>query len=468
MKPSRDVFADVELVDLLADEPELLAIADAIAATQPRTSRLRRPILQRRLIAIAAACIVAVTAIGVSPVGGTIAHAGGYVFDELSSWVSGSPGEPAGDEAKKAFERENLAALVSFPRGTNLRSLSTVDAEGYRFELLGFRTGDSVCLRLVVSDVRALAPASCVLLRQLVAGPPVSVVTSDIPFGIQDVQPTEQGDAPPIASATFGFAKDGVASVEVRTDDGAVRLPVQSNTFLFVASAPTLGSRVRSVDAIDAQGNRTPVPFAPSSFGEDVPPTEPVGVPGGPDTVERVVSRGSITWIKRHEERGEALPDQLAQDLFVHEVGARVLFGRALRPDPDSSAAIAVVLLAQPTTDGVDARTKTLLCISELRPIRGGGGGCGLAGSSQWDQGVFGIGGLSEAFSGDQFVSWFGLVSDEVAHLDLYPASGLPFAVPLKDNVFLLDLHETAFPAKLVAFDAESRVIGIQRNPGIG
>jgi len=108
-----------------------------------------------------------------------------------------------------------------------------------------------------------------------------------------------------------------------------------------------------------------------------------------------------------------------------------------------------------------------MVCVAELRPIRGGAGGCGLADPSQWDQGVFGIAGLSEWFEGDQFVSWSGLVSDEVAHLDLYPTGGEPFPLPLADNVFLPDVPKTAFPAKLVAFDAEGRVVGIHRNAGL-
>jgi hypothetical protein len=42
-------FADPELVELLADEPELLAIADAIAATSPTWTQARHfCILQKR------------------------------------------------------------------------------------------------------------------------------------------------------------------------------------------------------------------------------------------------------------------------------------------------------------------------------------------------------------------------------------------------------------------------------------
>ena len=59
MKARARVLSDFEVVELLADEPELLAIADAVAATQqPPPRRRRRP----RLVALAAA-LVGVTAV---------------------------------------------------------------------------------------------------------------------------------------------------------------------------------------------------------------------------------------------------------------------------------------------------------------------------------------------------------------------------------------------------------------------
>lgn len=59
MSGARSAYADYEVVELLADEPELLAIADAVAATQPRPSGRRR---WPRLAALAAVLAVAVTA----------------------------------------------------------------------------------------------------------------------------------------------------------------------------------------------------------------------------------------------------------------------------------------------------------------------------------------------------------------------------------------------------------------------
>ena len=58
MNASRSAYADYEVVDLLADDPELLAIADAVAATQPRPGRRRR---WPQLAALAAVVAVVVT-----------------------------------------------------------------------------------------------------------------------------------------------------------------------------------------------------------------------------------------------------------------------------------------------------------------------------------------------------------------------------------------------------------------------
>jgi hypothetical protein len=60
----RTVLDDLEVVELLADEPELLAIADAVVATQPRPRRRR---LWPRLLALAAALAVAGAVVAALP-----------------------------------------------------------------------------------------------------------------------------------------------------------------------------------------------------------------------------------------------------------------------------------------------------------------------------------------------------------------------------------------------------------------
>ena len=65
MSARPSVVTDVEVLELLADEPELLAIADAVAATQ-RSSR-RRPLRRPRLLALVAALAVVAVALTLVP-----------------------------------------------------------------------------------------------------------------------------------------------------------------------------------------------------------------------------------------------------------------------------------------------------------------------------------------------------------------------------------------------------------------
>ncbi|MGH9140587.1 MAG: hypothetical protein ACRD2I_05530, partial [Vicinamibacterales bacterium] len=68
----RTAFADPELVELFAGEPELLAIADAVAATTPKRTEVRlagprrrrfaRPTVLSVAIAVVAAVAVALVA----------------------------------------------------------------------------------------------------------------------------------------------------------------------------------------------------------------------------------------------------------------------------------------------------------------------------------------------------------------------------------------------------------------------
>lgn len=457
MKRAINVFAEPELVDLLAQESELLAIADAIAATQAPSRAPTSRRLGVRRSALLAASLLAATAILATPVGGAIARVGGDVVDQLSSWVDGSPGESASEEAGEEFARQNEASLVRFPETTDLRHLTSAEAHGYRFELLGFRSGGSLCLRLVVTGKRDLVPASCVLLRDLEAGSPVTVVTRDAPFGAIEGERSENIEFLGAASATFGFAQDGVRAIEVIGPEGPREVGVSSNVFLHLAERPRSGSSINSVVAIKTDGTRVPIPLAQTL------PLQPVSddeSSEAPNTIERVVS-GPIRWLDRREERGDPLPPDLAGELFRLGAEGGLLFGRVLQPDPDSTAAIAVALIEAGDASSNNGRFEPAVCVAELRAIRGGGGGCGL---KDFD-GAFGIGGVSEAFAHDQFLSWFGLVADEVAEVKVYPAQGVPFRVPLADNAFVVDLHKTALPAMVAAFDADGRVVGLLPGP---
>ena len=64
---------------------------------------------------------------------------------------------------------------------------------------------------------------------------------------------------------------------------------------------------------------------------------------------------------------------------------------------------------------------------------------------------------------GDQFATFAGLASDDVARMEIFTATGDRIPVPLRDNAYLIEVALARFPAKVVAYDAEGRVIGIER-----
>jgi hypothetical protein len=55
-----------------------------------------------------------------------------------------------------------------------------------------------------------------------------------------------------------------------------------------------------------------------------------------------------------------------------------------------------------------------------------------------------------------------GVASDSVSRIDLFLNEGERWRVPLKDNVFVISVPRTAFPAKLVGYDTQGKVVAIQ------
>ena len=105
----------------------------------------RRASLVRRVGLLAAALATfAVLAVATS-LGATIAHGlGGF-----SSWLTGEPGKPASKSAQRAFTRANARSWLGFPTSTKLRQLADENVPGTRdkVDLLGFRSGSTLCLR---------------------------------------------------------------------------------------------------------------------------------------------------------------------------------------------------------------------------------------------------------------------------------------------------------------------------------
>jgi len=99
------------------------------------------------------------------------------------------------------------------------------------------------------------------------------------------------------------------------------------------------------------------------------------------------------------------------------------------------------------------------ICTYAITPTEGGGMGC-MPVDRLFLFGPFnyGLGGGGA----NQYVWLDGVASDDVARMELFLASGERIAIPLRDNVFRVEVARIRFPIRLVAYDSEGRVIGIR------
>jgi hypothetical protein len=408
-------------------------------------------------VAAVAFAAAALAALGLSPVGEAIARG----VSDFSAWLTGTPGEPASEDAQRAFEDER--SWADFPDGPQLRRLIVAKAAGGTFELFGFRTGDSLCLRLTVKGIETEGPATgCAPLGELRrAEAPALAVLLDHAFGRQDVRPTDEGFIPPLASASFGVVADGVDAVELETNEGRAQATVASNAFLAVAEKPPLGMRTKQLTVLGAQGQQKTIAVAESPFGDYGPQAIP-GIAPGPRKVERRVDGGTVGWLVGREPRGQSLEE--ARIAIGHIfLGGEIRFARVVTPDPSSYRRFAVGLVhveKSKRQPWLGAQGDEFLCLALLEPGGGGGGGCSPV-DAYFSRGPFTLG-IYVADGGDQYALLDGLASDDVAGIELYLANGEQVAVPLKDNVYAIEVARSKFPVRLVARDDDGRVIGIE------
>jgi hypothetical protein len=434
------VFEQDELVELLADEPELLALADAIAQTQSVQPGHR---VRRRTVILAAAVAAAV----LLAVGATLAATlGGF-----SGWLTGTPGTPASPSAQAQFRSANARSYAGFPSGTVLHRLIVQRVGGATYTLFGFHSGDELCLRLVAHGISGQPALSCaprLALEHATASVQVAVV--DYGFGLPNPPPRSQTFAAAAASASFGFVADGVSRVELASDGARQRAVIAGNAFLAVRLHPAAASRVRTVEATDRAGRTTSIPFAAALFGFSQRQAKG-GIPG-PQAVQRRLGAGEIGWLVRHVPRGESLAQAHVPRRMVlgfHSAGG-IAFARVLRPDPQSSIRIVVSLIG---------RHGHNLCILTFGDGAAGGGGCSvrlapITATLQIDEG------------GNQFAILSGLARDGVSRLDLFLADGERWPVALTDNAFAVEVPRDKFPVSLVAYDGAGRIVGISPDRG--
>ena len=403
---------------------------------------------RRRRLAVALAALVLV-GLAASPLGSAIGNSVG----DFSAWVRGEPGQPAAPADQEAFERSNERSFAGFPRGTQLRRLLETKVDGRHFELFGFRSGGSLCLRLVLRGL-GQPQTGCAPVAELERGAaPAIVVLSDASFEQQDAAPTEEGYVPALASATFGIVADGVQKVELVDDVGRRQALIGGNAFLSIVDRPKLGQRTRSASVVARDGTELPLPLAQSPFGERGAPAAKPGTAPGPTKLDRVVEGGMIGWLRQREMRGEAPP---AGARYMHGPSGPFEFARVLAPDPDSHMRILIAV----GTLRVGAMPEQPSLCTYLLSGGGAGGGCSAL-SDPFPQGPL-ASSLSLFGGGDQFATISGRAADEVTRMELFLASGARVAVPLRDNAFVVQVPRTQFPTRLVAYDSDELVIGIE------
>ena len=406
----------------------------------------------RRTAAVAAALATAMIVAVATPLGAAIASGVG----DFSAWLTGQPGDPVSEDEQAAFDDANARSWLGFPKGTQLRRLSSTEAAGTKVELLGFRSDETLCLRVVASGKARGSTQTCAPLRELrSAGAPARVVLVDHPFGRgskREWYGTNRLRSSQV-QVTAGIAADGVRSVELTDEAGRHTVAVTSNAFLYLAGEPNIGQRVRAISA------RTPsdivsVPFAPAPFG-----LGGGGAPGavpGPTEVERVVSGGTIGWLERREPRGEAMDVVPGRNRRL--ITRNMVFGRVLAPTADRPLRIALTLN---TSRG--GTRPTGIC-TWLLTRTGAGGGCALR-SKLFETDPISVG-MSFEGGSDEFLTAAGIVSDDVQRLVVFVTGSEEYELPLTDNTFAAVIARSKLPARIAAYDGDGKVIGLSHTIG--
>lgn len=450
---------------LSANWDDVLSRIQRPAPTPGERSRMRP---RRLALAVAVMAILFAIASLATPLGAAIERG----FNDFSDWISGSPGIPASPEDQQAFEQENERSWNGFPAGTQLRQLLQTEAAGMTFKLLGFRSGDSLCLRLVVNG-RGIGGGyhgyySCAPVAALQrAKEPALVMRTDDGFGSVGKQPPN-GYAPVRASASFGIASDGVKDVILHTDDGTGHALVGSNAFLYVADHPSLGMRVRGVKAIAADGSAVALPFSRAPFGakDDVLDAPTGRRATGPKGTERQVKGGTVSWLERLEKRGKAIPPDSGEYDFVHHASrfSTVVFAREIQPDPASSTKMVLALAKDkgtaplPPPGYVPTPGRKEICFANFPASGGATFACSPLSGFFADSPISFSTGFMDG--GDQFAHLEGVISDDVHVLELYLTDGTIEKVKIKDNVFATSVERALFPIRIIARDKQGAIIG--------
>ena len=426
-------------LERLVPEPDF---APDWADVRRRAGRSRRPLA---VVALAAVAL----AIGATALAETLGSG-------FSEWLTGEPGRPAPPREQADFRAKNEASAAPFPQETDVRELLHAEYEGRTYRLLGFRAGAAVCLKLAGADIDEGGDVACVAADELAESRELALpLVVDKP--LHEVGP---GD-PPSDLVTYGLLAAEARRVVLDGDDGEREARLGDGAFLAFGPGTAIEHTTLRAFAEDAKGERRPVPLAPSLTTEY--DRFATGLPlHGPEAIERRVAGGTIGWVVRGEPRGEpvspALRGRMPQPtprpedwpegmpfLGSPEAGG---FARVIQPDP---ADFLRVILARGAKEGE-------ICWYEV--TRGGIGGSCADPSFVFHDRPF-TAGWTYAGAGSQFLTLLGIATDDVARLELFLGTGERRRVPLRDNAYVMRVHRAKMPGRLVAYDAEGRVIGI-------
>jgi hypothetical protein len=401
------------------DWHEIVARADLGSSSQLVS---RRRATGRSLLIPALAATVAVILVA-----SALAASGLNPLSAFGSWFSGSPGQPAPAAAQQQFLAGNGRSWAAFPTGTKLRVLIRASVGGQRYVLYGFRSGDSLCLRLSAVSLGTNVQPACA---------PVSTLEhTSVPLLV--VEGNGEALAFPerrSAEVSFGIVADGIRRVNVHAVDGTHRAWIGGNAYLWVENEPNTANHVLSLVATAQGGARTVIPVSVRRFGEFQ--TAPASQPGGPSQVQAVITHPAIGWLVHHRPVGLA-PSQVTLSPFVR--GQVSGFTRFVKPDPLSDIVVGV---------------------GEDRLYVGNGSGGGQFFSRGPLQVMTSGGGPTN--SSDQFVTVAGVAADGVSKIRIFLGNGESQDAALKDNVFTA-LVPGQSAIRVVAYNSKGLVVGIQR-----
>jgi hypothetical protein len=394
-----------------------------------------------KLAAIAAATLLATGIVAAALAEGVVSGS----LDRLSSWVGDEPGEPA-PEQQASFDEENALSYAHFPHGTQVGRLLAFEFKGRSHELMGFKDGANLCIRIIPPVSDSVSRPDCVPTAELARlGDPIAVL-GGFPRALE---PGDDG----VMTMAYGLAADNVVSVEALDAGRSLgAVDVHNNAFFMAVRNP---SRPRSADPAEqpplllrartSQGViEVPIKHFPffmlKPHAEEIP---------GPARAERTLEGGSVSWLRREEPRGEPFA-------WPFEFPTTVLYSRVVRPDPTSSFRVGIAL-GEDADWRENGRWYCLAWFWPLVPDSKTGRGCERVDNLKTG---LTLQGTSSGFG--EFPHWVGIASDDVTRLRIFYESGETKVVPIVDNVFSFYVDGVQ-GSKLVAYDAEGHTVRVIR-----